>query len=76
MLHYAVTPNIKAVFPVLGLSIFSSMLGLGIIAPLLPIYAENLGASGFWVGVIFAVSAIPRTILQPFRERLSDRRGK
>ncbi|MFH1646204.1 MAG: MFS transporter [Chloroflexota bacterium] len=76
MLHYAVTPNIKAVFPVLGLSIFSSMLGLGIIAPLLPIYAENLGASGFWVGVIFAGYAISRTILQPFAGRLSDRRGK
>ncbi|OGO43617.1 MAG: hypothetical protein A2Z05_06490 [Chloroflexi bacterium RBG_16_60_22] len=70
------TPNIKAVFPVLGLSIFSSMLGLGIIAPLLPIYAENLGASGFWVGVIFAGYAISRTILQPFAGRLSDRRGK
>ncbi len=52
------------------------MIGIGIIAPLLPIYAKNLGATGVWVGVIFAGYAISRTVLLPFVGRLSDRRGR
>jgi DHA1 family multidrug resistance protein-like MFS transporter len=68
--------SIKKVFPILGLSIFSSMVGIGIIAPLLPIYAKNLGATGVWVGVIFAGYAISRTIILPFAGKLSDRRGR
>ena len=67
---------IKKVFPILGLSIFSSMLGVGIILPLLPIYAENLGATGVWLGIIFAGFSISRTIVMPFAGRLSDRRGR
>ncbi len=68
--------SIKKIFPILGLSIFSSMVGIGIIAPLLPIYAKNLGATGVWVGVIFAGYAISRTIILPFAGKLSDRRGR
>ena len=67
---------IKKVFPILGLSIFSSMLGVGIILPLLPIYAENLGATGIWLGVIFAGFSISRTIIMPVAGRLSDYRGR
>lgn len=37
---------IRKAFPVLGLAIFASMLGVGIVAPLLPLYAEKMGASG------------------------------
>lgn len=68
--------TIKRIFPILGLSIFSSMVGIGIIAPLLPIYAKDLGATGVWVGVIFAGYAISRTVILPFVGRLSDRRGR
>ncbi|MFC1992900.1 MFS transporter [Chloroflexota bacterium] len=66
----------KKVFPVLALSIFSSMLGSGIIAPLLPLYAENLGATGIWIGVIFTGFSISRTIFIPIMGRLSDRNGR
>jgi DHA1 family multidrug resistance protein-like MFS transporter len=76
VLHYAVSRSVKSVFPVLGLSVFSSMLGVGIIVPLLPIYAENLGATGIWVGLIFSGFAISRTVIMPFAGRLSDRRGR
>ena len=76
MLHWAVSHTIKSVFPFLALPIFSSMLSIGIIAPLLPIYAENLGATGVWIGIIFSSYAISRTILLPFAGRLSDRRGR
>ena len=52
------------------------MVGVGIIAPILPIYAENLGATGLWVGVIFSGYAISRMFLLPFIGRFSDRRGR
>ena len=67
---------IKKVFPVLALAIFASMLGVGIIVPLLPLYAENLGATGIWIGVIFASFSISRAIITPIVGRLSDRRGR
>ncbi len=67
---------IKKVFPILALSIFSSMLGVGIITPLFPLYAENLGATGVWLGVIFASFSISRAIFMPFFGRLSDRKGR
>lgn len=76
MLHLFVSVSVKKIYPVLGLSIFSSMVGIGIIAPLLPIYARNLGATGLWVGVIFAGYALSRTIILPFVGRVSDRRGR
>ena len=67
---------IKRVFPILALSIFSSMLGAGIVIPLLPLYAESLGASGIWLGAIFAGFSISRTIVTPIFGRLSDRSGR
>ena len=67
---------IKQIFPILALSVFSSMLGVGIIAPLLPLYAENMGATGIWLGIIFAGFSISRAILMPIIGRLSDRNGR
>jgi len=67
---------IRRVFPILALSIFSSMLGVGIIAPLLPLYADSLGATGIWLGVIFASFSVSRAIFLPIIGRLSDRGGR
>ncbi len=67
---------IKRIFPILALAIFSSMLGVGIISPLLPIYAENMGATGIWIGIIFAGYSISRSIIMPMTGRLSDRSGR
>ena len=67
---------ITKVFPILALSIFSSLLGTGIVAPLLPLYAESLGATGIWVGVIFAGFSISNAICTPIFGRLSDRNGR
>lgn len=53
------------------------MLGIGIVAPILSIYAEqNLGASGIRIGLIFAGFGISRTIISPFVGRVSDERGR
>ncbi|MGQ9722061.1 MAG: MFS transporter [Candidatus Jordarchaeum sp.] len=53
------------------------MLGIGIVAPILPIYAEqSLGASGIWIGLIFAGFGLSRSIISPFVGRVSDVRGR
>jgi DHA1 family multidrug resistance protein-like MFS transporter len=64
------------IFSVLAFAIFVSMLGLGIIVPLLPLYATTLGANGVWVGAIFAGFAISRSVFMPFVGRLSDKTGR
>ncbi|TET86633.1 MAG: MFS transporter [Dehalococcoidia bacterium] len=66
----------KRVFPILAIAVFSSTLGVGIIAPLLPLYAESLGASGIWIGVIFAGFAISRALFMPLVGHISDRKGR
>jgi DHA1 family multidrug resistance protein-like MFS transporter len=66
----------KRLFDVLFISVFAAMLGLGIVGPLLPIYAENLGASGLWIGMIFSGFAAARAIFMPIIGRLSDQSGR
>ncbi len=61
---------------VLPLSLFTAMVGLGIIAPLMPIYARSLGATGIWLGVILAGFSLSKVIFMPLIGRLSDRRGR
>ena len=66
----------KKIFSVLFLSIFSCMLGVGIIVPILPIYAETLGATGLWLGAIFAGFSLTRSVFMPLIGRFSDRIGR
>ena len=70
------TKTKKKIFFVLFISIFSCMLGVGIIVPILPIYAETLGATGFWLGAIFAGFSLTRSISMPLVGRYSDRMGR
>jgi len=67
---------IYKVFPILAISIFACMLGSGIVVPLLPLYAESLGASGLWLGLVFAAFPVARTLITPVIGRLSDRKGR
>lgn len=52
------------------------MLGVGIIVPILPLYAETLGATGLWLGAIFASFSLTRSIAMPLIGRFSDRMGR
>lgn len=52
------------------------MLGSGIVAPLMPIYARDFGATGFLIGFIFASFSLSRSAFLPYFSRLSDRRGR
>jgi MFS family permease len=66
----------KKVFPILALAMFSSNLGMGIVAPLLSIYAQEMGASGVWIGLVMSCYAIANIPSTPLFGRLSDRRGR
>lgn len=68
--------DIKWAFTVLFIALFVSMLGLGVVSPLLSIYAEELGATGIWLGAIFSGFNIARAIVMPIVGRLSDRWGR
>ncbi len=72
-----VSPEKKTrILVVLSLSVFISLVGIGMVVPILSVYADTLGASSFWIGAVFAAFAFSRTICMPFFGRLSDRYEK
>lgn len=66
----------KKVFTTLFFSLFVTITGVGIVVPLLPVYAHTLGAGGFAIGLIFGAFSLSRTVLLPYFGRLSDRKGR
>jgi MFS transporter, DHA1 family, multidrug resistance protein len=60
----------------LYIAVFVATLGISMVGPLLPVYAEDLGATGIWLGVAFSAFAVVQTIFGPFAGRLSDRYGR
>ncbi len=60
----------------ISLSAFTVMVGMGVIAPLLPIFAESLGATGLWIGIIFSAYSFSRLIFLPTAGKLSDKYGR
>ena len=52
--------------------ILASVLGMGIVVPLLPVYAKGLGASGIYIGLIFGSFSLSRTFMLPYFGRRSD----
>ena len=66
----------KNIFGVLFFSMFGTVTGVGIVVPLLPIYAHNLGAGGLYIGLIFGAFSISRTFFLPYFGRQSDKKGR
>ena len=66
----------KKTFLILLVTSFSAMLGIGIISPFLPRFAEQHGANGFWLGMIFAGFGISRALVVPLIGKVSDRVGR
>jgi MFS family permease len=56
--------------------IFTAMLGLGIIGPIMPLYAEDLGASFVQIGLLGSAWSVSRFIFTAPIGRLSDTRSK
>jgi DHA1 family multidrug resistance protein-like MFS transporter len=66
----------KIIFGALFFSLFATVTGVGIVVPLLPVYAHDLGASGFYIGLIFGAFSLSRTFFLPYFGRLSDKKGR
>jgi len=67
--------NIK-VFATLFLAVFSVTLGVGLVLPFLPVYAHELGATGLYIGFMFGVFPLSRTVFLPYFGKISDRKGR
>jgi MFS transporter, DHA1 family, tetracycline resistance protein len=61
---------------VLFLTVFVSLIGFGIIIPLLPFYAQTFGASPTTIGLLFASFSVAQFIAAPILGDLSDRWGR
>jgi MFS family permease len=66
----------KKIFGTLFFSIFAAVTGVGIVVPLLPIYARDLGSSGIYIGLIFGSFSLSRTFFLPYFGRQSDLKGR
>ena len=73
---FGTIPMNKKAFAVLVASMFISMLGMGIVSPFLPIYANTLGASSLQVGMVQAAFSVTGIGTLLFVGRLSDRFGR
>ena len=61
---------------ILGLIIFTAMLGLGILGPILPIYANELGATMTQIGLLSSAWSFSRLIFTAPMGRYSDKSSK
>ena len=64
------------IFGTLFFAMFVTITGVGIVVPLLPVYAHELGAGGFAIGMIFGAFSLSRTFFLPWFGRLSDKQGR
>ncbi len=69
------TAQIK-IFATLFFALFVTITGVGIVVPLLPVYAHQLGAGGLAIGLVFGGFSFSRSLLLPVFGRLSDRKGR
>lgn len=66
----------RQILVTLLLSVFIALLGIGIIIPVMPVFATELGANGLALGMIIAAFSVSRGLLQPVVGNLSDRWGR
>ncbi|RWR11104.1 MFS transporter [Siminovitchia fortis] len=66
----------KKALPILFAVMFFVMVGFGIIIPVLPFYAEEMGASPAELGLLMAVYSLMQLLFAPMWGRVSDRIGR
>lgn len=60
----------------LFLAVLVDLVGFGIVLPLLPFYATDLGAGGLQVGLLVTVYSAVQLVMAPLWGRISDRFGR
>lgn len=63
-------------FIVVWLALFVAIIGISMVSPLLPVFAEDMGASGIWLGLAFSGFTLSQIPLMPIVGRLADRFSK
>ncbi|GAB2568973.1 MFS transporter [Gracilibacillus alcaliphilus] len=66
----------KKVLAILFAVMFFVMVGFGIIIPVLPFYAEELGATPFQLGLLMATYSVMQFLFAPMWGRISDKIGR
>ncbi|GHH99124.1 MFS transporter [Neobacillus kokaensis] len=66
----------KSALPILFVVMFLVMVGFGIIIPVLPFYAEEIGATPTELGLLMAVYSLMQLIFAPMWGQVSDRIGR
>ncbi|HUF26046.1 MAG TPA: MFS transporter [Gemmatimonadaceae bacterium] len=61
---------------ILMVTAFVDLLGLLMVVPLLPFYAQRLGGGGFMVGLLVASFSVAQLLSAPLWGRVSDRYGR
>ena len=66
----------KSPLAILFFTVLLDLIGFGIVLPLLPTYAKQLGATPFMIGLIAAIYSTMQFIFSPIWGKLSDRIGR
>ncbi|ASQ90351.1 tetracycline resistance MFS efflux pump [Prosthecochloris sp. GSB1] len=66
----------KSPLAILFLTVLLDLIGFGIVLPLLPTYAKDLGANPFMIGLIAAVYSTMQFLFSPVWGKLSDYIGR
>lgn len=61
---------------IIFLTVFIDLIGFGMIIPILPLYARDLGASGQTIGWLVGIYSLMQFIFSPLFGKLSDRVGR
>jgi MFS family permease len=70
------TPVPRLAFPTLFAVVFVDLVGFGIVIPLVPFFAERLGARPELITLIIALHALCQALAMPLWGALSDRLGR
>jgi len=68
--------SINRPFIVVWVALFVAIIGISMVSPLLPVFAEEMGASGIWLGLAFSGFAVSQIPLMLVVGRLADRFNK
>ena len=72
MMHTSNRKNVA----ILSLTLGIVMLGFGMVMPIMPFYAESMGASATQLGLLVAISPFIQLVASPVWGSISDRHGR
>src|ERR1700758_1387192 len=69
-------PAARSRLSIIFLTVLVDLVGFGIIIPILPYYAQHLGAGGFKLGALLGVYSLMQFVATALLGRTSDRVGR